>query len=291
MQALIDADILVYEVGFAAQYKDDDGEPQVRGWDWVEEALLQRIKEIESEVWADEPHRFFLTTSEYAYDEYCKTERGAREAGETTYKENFRASVATSKPYKGSRKQEKPFHYRNIICHFIHQLGAEVVQGVEADDVISMELVKAAKEGREVVCCSRDKDLAITPGLHYRWSCGKQLAWGPELVTKLGYIKMEGNKLRGCGLSFFYSQMITGDGADNIPGLPRYGPKKAYNALVDCKSEEELKKVTLDLYKEVIGDGWEEYAREQSKLLYMIQELDEDGEPVHYDVLGGYDEV
>jgi len=287
MQALIDMDVLVYEVGFAAQYKDDDGEPRVRGWDWVEESILQRIKEIEEEVWADEPSKFFLTTSEYTTYEYSKARRGEGEA--ETFKDNFRTEVATTKPYKGERKQEKPYHYLNIISHAIHQLGAVVVQGVEADDAICMEMVKAEAEGREVVCCSRDKDLAICPGLHYRWPCGKQLAWGPELVTELGWLKMEGNKLRGCGLSFFFSQMLMGDVCDNIPGLPRWGPKKAYGVLKDCKSESELKKVVLDLYKEVMGEGWDTYAIEQSKLLWMVQGLTEDGEPVHYDILGGYD--
>ena len=52
MQCLIDADVLVYELGFSGEYYDDDGEKQIREFEFVAELLDQKIKEIEAETGA-----------------------------------------------------------------------------------------------------------------------------------------------------------------------------------------------------------------------------------------------
>src|SRR3546814_8237009 len=100
-----------------------------------------------------------------------------------------------------------------------------------------------------VISCSRDKDLRINPGLHYRWECGKQLADGPTFVTELGHLELSSGtskKLRGSGLKFFYAQLITGDTVDNISGLPKHGPVRAFNELSECGTEEDRKSTRLN---------------------------------------------
>lgn len=62
-------------------------------------------------------------------------------------------------------------------------------------------------------------------------------------------------KLRGSGLMFFYSQIITGDSADNYKGLKGKGNTVAYELLSSCKTEKDLYITTLKLYKEVYGNG------------------------------------
>lgn len=62
-------------------------------------------------------------------------------------------------------------------------------------------------------------------------------------------------KLRGSGLMFFYSQIITGDAADNYKGLKGKGNTPAVELLSNCKTERELYSTTLNLYKEVYGEG------------------------------------
>lgn len=286
MQCLIDADILCYQLAFGAVYTDEkSGEKRTRGWDSVEEALLQTIKEIEEECMADEPSKFYLTLSERHYEQYRRHKRREGEEVED-YKPNFRIGAAKTQTYKGGRKQEKPFHHDNLVSYFIHHLDGIVLNGFEADDAISIEMVKAAKEGREVVCCSTDKDLAITQGLHYKWPVGKRAGVGPFTVDKMGTLELKGSTLKGTGLKFFYSQMLTGDKVDNIGGLQGVGPAKAYRALVDCETEEDCREVILDMYKEKVGDDWEAYAEEQSTLLWMVNELDEEGKGVPYNILG-----
>ena len=36
MKCLVDLDMLVYEVAFGAEYKNDLGEKHYRSWEWVE---------------------------------------------------------------------------------------------------------------------------------------------------------------------------------------------------------------------------------------------------------------
>ena len=54
MKPLIDADILRYEIGFSGEYKDEDGVNQVREFEFLDELLENKIKDICAEVNATE---------------------------------------------------------------------------------------------------------------------------------------------------------------------------------------------------------------------------------------------
>ena len=117
--------------------------------------------------------------------------------------------------------------------------------------------------------------------------CGAQPEFGPELVNEIGYLepvykdeKIKG--LKGTGLKFFYSQLITGDRVDNIPGLPKGGPVLAFNTLDACHTEEELFREVSALYLERVPNP-QEYLLEQGQLLWMVQSLHEDGSPVMWE--------
>lgn len=149
---------------------------------------------------------------------------------------------------------------------------------------MSIDQCKADKN--TTIICSRDKDLKMVPGMHYSWECGRQPSFGPIEVDEIGEIKLvkEGKKIEGTGIKFFYSQAITGDSVDNIPGLPRGGPNMAFKALEKLYTEEELFKATYALYKEKFAENAIEKLREQLYLLWMIRELDDNGKPVMYDI-------
>lgn len=57
------------------------------------------------------------------------------------------------------------------------------------------------------------------------------------------------DKLRGSGLKFFYSQLLTGDQVDNYQGIPGLGATKAFELLETATSEEELFYIVRDQYK------------------------------------------
>src|SRR3546814_2013647 len=95
----------------------------------------------------------------------------------------------------------------------LSEYNCVVTEGMEADDKICIDQYADILEHQygemNVISCSRDKDLRINPGLHYRWECGKQLADGPTFVTELGHLELSSGtskKLRGSGLKFFYAQ-------------------------------------------------------------------------------------
>lgn len=255
MRPLIDADILCYEIGFAAEtgWKQDTTPP----FDYVENLLVERIDMICREAGGDQPPTLFLT-------------------GKT----NFRNEIAKLRPYK-NRAGLKPFHYYNIKAYIQGMYDFRMVEGLEADDLMSIEQTRCNAESyhHRTIICSRDKDLRQVPGLHYGWECHKQPSFGPHLVDEFGKIEHIGNTIKGYGGLFFYAQCLIGDGVDTVPGIPRIGPVKAMKILENVKTLDEAFKAVLEAYRGVYGDDAEAQLLEQGRLLWMVRELNEDGSP------------
>ncbi len=76
------------------------------------------------------------------------------------------------------------------------------------------------------------------------------------------------------GKKFFYTQILTGDRADNIVGLYGVGPKKAEKMLADCETE-------ADMYEECLHQygGEEDRVIENARLLWLRREPDQLWEP------------
>jgi 5'-3' exonuclease len=162
-----------------------------------------------------------------------------------TGKDNFRFDIAKSHEYKGNRKEnEKPIYLYHCREHMIDSYSAVVSQGEEADDLIS----KAAAELEyHCVVASIDKDMLQLPCWHFNF--------GRNEWTK---VTPEG------GLKFFYTQILTGDRADNIIGLYGIGPKKADKLLQDCNTEDDLWSAVVKAY-----DGDTERVIENARLLWL----------------------
>ncbi len=284
MLALIDTDILLYEIASICEYPKDD---PIKSFDYAKAAFDGRVEEIVRRSGADD-YLLFLT-------------------GDT----NFRNEVATVKVYKGNRKSEKPFHYYNLKA-YAKALGAVIWEGLEADDVMSVyqtddmsettrDVLEDWPEGHDfmeeevklatnTIICSRDKDLRQVPGYHYGWECGPQPEFKTQWVDELGSIELvqkhkedgtvKSSKIVGTGAKFFWSQVLTGDPVDNIPGLPRCGAVKAYEVLGPAGVEFECRSWVKDLYIEKYGDDWLEALTEQAQLCWMVREVDSDGNPV-----------
>lgn len=276
MQPLIDGDILRYEVGFMAEPKGEDGEKMILDFDRVAHLLDDRIRVICAEVGATEPPILFIT-SDKKMDK--KLEGG--------FKPNFREAIAITKPYKGTRKSEKPHHFRNITAYMLAEYDCRISNGIEADDDMCIEQYMRwnCNVGPEPsIICSRDKDLRMCPGWHYSWECGKQASIGPVFVEGTGWLeKKPDGKIIGYGDKLFYYQMLVGDTVDNIPGAPGVGPAKAFKLLDPIDNISELytavKRVYMD--KSSGGDEWKVYMKEQANLLWMVREF-RDGVPVMY---------
>jgi len=194
-----------------------------------------------------------------------------------TGKNNFRNDVATLKPYKGNRKKPKPYHYNNLRNYLMFAYGAQVVDGMEADDMLA---IRQTEEGDNSCIVSRDKDLRMVEGWHYGYPVGNQLEQPLEHVDKLGYLRLnKKGKLKGAGMRWFFAQCLMGDRTDNILGIPRLADIKAYNLLKACQNEDELYQVVVQAYKDFYeDDGYKNFC-ENAILLWMITDTNDDGSP------------
>ena len=256
MQCLIDGDVLRYEIGFAAEAGwQQAGFPP---FDYVAELLHNKVNNICAITNSTAPPIIYLT-------------------GKT----NFRNQIAKRTTYK-QRPSNKPWHYANLSAYIHALFDVRLQEGLEADDLMAIE---QTKRPNETIICTRDKDLRAVPGWHYGWELGNQPQFGPELVTNDGYIRLSDDRksVKGTGLLFFYSQCLTGDAVDTIPGLPKCGPVKAFEILEGVDSQEAFKRV-LEAYRGVYGDDAESELLEQGRLLWMTRELHPDGSPVLWEL-------
>ena len=132
--ALIDADSLIYAVGFSSN-------------DVEEPIALSRLEQTMTELCMD------LDCSDYK--------------GFLTGKGNFRNDIAVTVPYKGQRVAEKPVHYQALRDHLVNSWGFEVVQGIEADDAVGIAAYALAED--ESIMVHIDKDLNQFRGWHYNY--------------------------------------------------------------------------------------------------------------------------
>lgn len=158
---------------------------------------------------------------------------------------NFRYAIAKSHEYKGNRKAtEKPIHLSVTRGYLTDNYGAITSSGEEADDLIAKE---AAALNYHCVVASIDKDMLQIPCWHYNFGRGE---WS----------KVEPFQ----GIKFFYSQILTGDRADNIVGLNGIGPVKAEKLLSDCETEKSLWDAVVKAYS-----GDKERVIENARLLWL----------------------
>ena len=270
MRALIDGDILLFEIGFSGEFEDKEtGQYIIRSFDFVQDLLDNKIINICGEAGADEPPLIFLTGHKLFIKDLNR-HRKNEGLEPVDYKPNFREEIAVTKPYKGTRIDNKPFHYRNIFVYLLAAYDCVVAIGKEADD--EMSIYQTSKEDNDTIICSRDKDLRQVPGWHYGWECGKQSSFGPEFVDELGRLELGKDKLTGTGYKFYCAQMLMGDVVDNIPGLPKYGRVKAYKLLNECTTVKECEDILLGEYDKVYGqEESEEHFREQHSLVWMLR--------------------
>lgn len=284
--ALVDADVLRYEVGSVGQkLNKETGELEILSFDFVKEVFDERVRTILEGSGSDRA-RLFLTGDKRTYGLYAKSQSRSGGGELPAFAPNFREALAEGKVYKGTRKQDKPFHWINLTAYILSgNFGTNVSCGCEADDDIAIQHTLSPNDS---IVCTRDKDLRMVPGLHYGWECGKQPEFGPVEYDGLGKIELirgkSGTKIKGGGFKFFASQLLTGDVVDNIGGAKGIGPVTAYGILADLPSERDCFSAVVGVFKEVGGDNWKELLTEQCHLLWIIRERNEDGTLKHFNI-------
>ncbi len=132
-QLLIDADYLIYSIGFASE---EDSEK------FAKSRLVETLEDL-----------VYLHLKADSYEAFL------------TGKNNFRYDIAKTVPYKGNRKDaKKPKHYEALRSHMVKRLGAVIVDGQEADDEVA---IRMTKEPDKYMLVGVDKDLRQIPGWHH----------------------------------------------------------------------------------------------------------------------------
>src|SRR3990167_1971262 len=164
---------------------------------------------------------------------------------------NFRDEISKTRVYKGNRDvTHRPKYEEQIREYLIKHWGAEVVDGMEVDDKVTIEQcydmswVKYATEGNSTkyhtlggtIIASIDKDLDQCPGWHYNYKTNEKY-WVSEEEA----------------LHCFYVQLLSGDYSDNVEGIPGIGSKTAIKLLSGLKTEKELYEKCLSVYEESLG--------------------------------------
>ena len=219
---LIDGDILVYRTGFATQKMNKEtNELEV-------EPVHHAYYNINSMM-----EGIFEKTGADAYTCYLTAPgRG-----------NFRFDIFPE--YKANRKDTpKPVHFDAIREFLITKYEAEVIEGQEADDSISIAHCKMNPLGfdpeiRNSIIASIDKDFNNVPGWHYNF------------VKDEIYYVTETEALRN-----FYLQILTGDTADGIPRISKgWREKKTKALLMGTEEEKEMYQIVLKEIKLNVNGG------------------------------------
>jgi len=180
---------------------------------------------------------------------------------------NFRNGVATIKEYKANRaNKRKPVHSAAIKGMLRREYNVILSDGQEADDDIGIAHYACwVRDPQSTVIATIDKDLDMIPGLHYNFVTGETRNIEPEE-----------------GMRWFWTQMLTGDTTDNIPGIPGVGKVKAAKILADLTGDAALYGAVAEAYKSGYGETWESALLENGRLLWIRREPDEWWSPIIY---------
>ncbi|AMM44656.1 hypothetical protein [Xanthomonas phage f20-Xaj] len=182
--------------------------------------------------------------------------------------------AATTQPYQGQRQAgRKPDNWAFLREWMETYEGNAFTPKIwltrEADDGIAYVNEGAAIHANILhVVHSADKDMRMFCGVHVDWDFG--------CITDVphGSYDVVGENGLQYGHKWFHMQMLHGDTADNIPGLPKVGKVTAEQLLFETKTNLEAVQIVSGKYSEVLGADWRKTFAEQAVLLWMRTDRD-----------------
>lgn len=232
---LIDGDVLVYQIGLAAERPINWGDDL-----WTLHADLGECRAIlRSKIDALLKN---LGADEAVFGLSCPTDEGFRRELCPTYKAN-RAGV------------RKPVVHKPLRELLIDEYDTIIRPKLEADDVLGV-LATTPRPGERRIIVSVDKDFRTVPCEFYRMSDHNPKV---ETVTP------------DAAARFHAIQTLMGDRVDGFAGVPGFGPKTAEKAIADVPTEELWAAVVAEYANAGLG---EEYALRVARLARILQHGD-----------------
>ena len=217
MIALIDADSLLYKVGFAIEDKVI----------WNEQEANAGLEEPDVEYYTDPDQckkTFDQLVENILFATDCDSAYLVFSGGG-----NFRMGLPLA--YKEHRTDSrKPVGYKELREYAEATYKTHTPVNMEADDYV---VYLKTQYPEDYILCAIDKDVLYqTVGTHYNY--GKD-----EEVTV--------NEFEA--IWYAYYQVLTGDTSDGYKGAIGIGPVKAKKILDGCETEEELWKAVVETYE------------------------------------------
>lgn len=200
--------------------------------------------------------------------------------GEGNFRKDFKSRFVD---YKGQRTA-KPILFEECREFFLKKYKGRVIlsEGRETDDTCNIMAWESYRKGLE----SGDKgqcDVVLS-------FCDKDLAANSR-GWLLNYNKLESGIFWNDSFTQSYNfatQLLTGDSADNIPGIEKLskitkerfgikvegvGPATAKKIIADCKTEVDLAARVFECYSAMYGEeeGWDERLDENGFFLYLLR--------------------
>ena len=266
--AQIDADFIAYQA--SAETKDElDGLVPRRSLDMMKYNVKASLEDTARMVGA---------TSYVAHLTPAGSDKGGR------------TEQAMLKPYQANRKSKaKPEHLETIRQYIAEECNGMVHLHQEADDGMATANYDAEDRNLSVIV-SRDKDLRMCEGL--QWDFKEELVVDVEGYGDIWIdTSTKTKKVIGLGTAFFWAQLLMGDPADNISGLPtdpdgkKVGPMAAYEYLKYCTDDYQCFQVVKYLYANSTTDyvnhrngsevRWQHALLSEMKLLWMRRATDD----------------
>jgi hypothetical protein len=180
-----------------------------------------------------------------------------------------RYAIATVKAYQGKRDHGRRPKNWQFMRQLIEQDPRTVITDtLEADDLFHINSVSHGDE--HVAILTQDKDMRMVPGWHLNWDSNALVRVKPDTWA----FEVDGKVF---GRKWFWLQMLHGDAADNVPGLPKAtigekqklcGEVTAQKLLADVHSDEQALVVVGGQYAAFYTD-WRTHLLEQACLLWM----------------------
>lgn len=185
--------------------------------------------------------------------------------------------IATVQNYQEQRTHHRPKNWA-MLREFMENYNGDKFEVKkwdtrEADDGIAYVAHWSATFGHEAVIHTADKDMRMLPGIH--------LSWAESIIVPVpaGTYEMIGADGLVYGHKWFWLQMLQGDTADNIPGLPKIanhkgnfvacGKANATALLKGTASNEDAYALVSGAYDAWYGDEWRDRFVEQAALLWL----------------------
>lgn len=195
-----------------------------------------------------------------------------------------RYAIARVKPYQGQRaNSRRPANWsalRGFMLSVDFPFDVDTTSVAEADDLFGWYTYNSPDD---CVIYTQDKDMRMLPGMHLDWVSHraytvpytKTVCIERELMYNIVPTDCIFNE-KQYGHKWFWLQMLHGDTADNIPGLPKYKDTKDLLKPVGevtagklLAGETDLVSVVSTCYKSYYGDRWLVEMMEQACLLWM----------------------